>query len=178
VRRRFAAWLSAAFLAFAWSVPLQGQASREAFEQAMVPFVGIGSWLSKDLLVPGVQRRSRYVAGLNFQVGVRRFRLATYAALSRRTESCPDNCPPSGAFFGLALERPFFPASAVVRPFIGGGLGAFDLGFTYVSPDLRAGVEVGGRSRIGFRAELRHQWLLGVSGPDPRMLLVGVRIRS
>jgi hypothetical protein len=37
---------------------------------------------------------------------------------------------------------------------------------------------VGGRSRIGVRAELRHQWLLGVSGPDPRMLLVGVRIRS
>jgi hypothetical protein len=178
MRRWTTAWLPAALVVLAGSAPLYGQASREASEQAMVPFVGIGSWLSKDLLVPGVPRRTRYVAGLNFQVGFQRFRFASYAALSRMTESCPDNCPPSGAFFGLALERPFFPANAFVRPFVGGGLGAFDLGFTYVSPDLRAGFEVGGRSRIGVRAELRHQWLLGVSGPDPRMLLVGVRIRS
>jgi len=178
VRRRRAAWLAAAFLGIAGTAPLHGQASREASGQVIVPFVGIGSWLSKDLLVPGVPRRSRYVAGLNFQVGFQRFRLASYAAASRMTESCPDNCPPSGAFFGLALERPFLPANALVRPFVGGGLGAFDLGFTYVSPDLRAGFEVGGRSRIGIRAELRHQWLLGVSGPDPRMLLVGLRIRS
>jgi hypothetical protein len=177
VRRWSAAWL-AVFLLLGGNTPLSGQASREPSEQVMVPFVGIGSWLSKDLLVPGVPRKSRYVAGLNFQVGFQRFRLASYAALSRMTESCPDNCPPSGAFFGLALERPFLPANAFVRPFVGGGLGAFDLGFTYVSPDLRAGFEVGGRSRIGIRAELRHQWLLGVGGPDPRMLLVGVRIRS
>jgi hypothetical protein len=162
----------------ALSDPLQGQAPRDASEQAMVPFVGIGSWVSKDLLVPGLPRKSRYLAGVNFQVGIQRFRIVTYAALSRMTESCPDNCPPSGAFFGLALERPFLPASSFVRPFVGGGLGAFDLGFTYVSPDLRAGMEIGGRSRIGVRAELRHQWLLGVGGPDPRMLLVGVRIRS
>lgn len=178
MRRGITPWLPAALLVLAGSAPLLGQAPREASEQVMVPFVGIGSWLSKDLLVPGVPRRSRYVAGLNFQVGVQRFRLASYAALSRMTGSCPDNCPPSGAFFGLALERPFFPPNAFVRPFVGGGLGAFDLGFTYVSPDVRAGFEVGGRSRIGIRAELRHQWLLGVSGPDPRMLLVGVRIRS
>jgi hypothetical protein len=178
VPRGIAECLTMAFLTFAWSAPLHGQALREASEQAMVPFVGIGSWLSKDLLVPGVQRKSRYLAGFNFQAGLQRFRLTTYAAVSRMTESCPDNCPPSGAFFGLALERPFFPANAFVRPFVGGGLGAFDLGFTYASPDLRAGFEVGGRSRIGIRAELRHQWLLGVGGPDPRMLLVGVRFRS
>lgn len=178
MRHWITARLAAALLVAAGSTPVHGQASREASEQVMVPFVGIGSWLSKDLLVPGVPRKSRHVAGLNFQVGVQRFRLASYVALSRMTESCPENCPPSGAFFGLALERPFFRANAFVRPFVGGGLGAFDLGFTYASPDLRAGVEVGGRSRIGIRAELRHQWLLGVSGPDPRMLLVGVRIRS
>lgn len=175
---RIPASAAVAIFAFAWSAPLQSQAPGGASEQAMVPFVGIGSWLSKDLLVPGLSRKSRYLAGLNFQVGVQHFRIATYAAVSRMTESCPDNCPPSGVFFGLALERPFFPSSAFVRPFVGAGLGAFDLGFTYVSPDLRAGMELGGRSRVGIRVELRHQWLLGVGGPDPRMVLVGVRIRS
>ena len=67
--------------------------------------------------------------------------------------------------------------SSFVRPYFGGGFGLADLGFSYVSPDVRGGIDLGGARRVGLRIEGRYQWILGIGGPDARMVLAGARLR-
>ncbi len=144
---------------------------------AMVPFVGIGQWAEQAAGSGAVRSRGRLIGGIHGDAArVGRFRLGFYAASSVRARSCDGGCTPAGTFYGLSLDRSFDVPGLLLRPYLGGGIGAFDIGFSYASPDVRAGVDLDLGRSFGARIEARQQWLLGIGGPDAQMLLLGARL--
>lgn len=155
-----------------------GAQQRERSAPALIPFLGVGSWLTRDLAAPGLTRARRYLIGVHGESGqIGRIRIGIYLAAAIRDEDCPDGCTPAGTFFGLGADVPLLRPSSFVRPYFGGGFGLADLGFSYVSPDVRGGIDLGGARRVGLRIEGRYQWILGIGGPDARMVLAGARLR-